>query len=309
MGPLEWALLIALSVLWGGTFFFAEVALDEIRPLSLVFARVGIAACALLLAVYASGQRLPRAVPLWGAFFVMGALNNLIPFSLIFWGQTRITGGLAAILNATTPLFTVVLAHFLTRDERLTPNRLGGVFLGLAGVVVLIGPAALDELGLQLLAQIAVLSAALCYALAGIFGRRFRDVPPLVSAAGQVSATTVMMLPVVLSQGGAWRDLPLAPATWGAILGLALLSTALAYLIYFRILASAGATNLLLVTFLIPVSAIMLGAALLGERLASQDFGGMALIGLGLAAIDGRPLLLHRRHAGRSAPGPASRSS
>jgi drug/metabolite transporter (DMT)-like permease len=308
MGPLEWALLITLSVLWGGTFFFAEVALDEIRPLSLVFARVGIAAGALLLAVYASGQRMPRAIALWGAFFVMGALNNLIPFSLIFWGQMRITGGLAAILNATTPLFTVVLAHFLTRDERLTANRLGGVLLGLAGVIVLIGPAALDELGLRLVAQIAVLGAALCYALAGIFGRRFHDVPPLVSAAGQVSATTVMMLPVVLWQGVAWRDLPLAPATWGAILGLALLSTALAYLIYFRILASAGATNLLLVTFLIPVSAIVLGAGLLGERLEPQDFGGMALIGLGLAAIDGRLL---RRPAGRSAPGPspASRSS
>jgi drug/metabolite transporter (DMT)-like permease len=178
MGPLEWALLIALSVLWGGTFFFAEVALDEIRPLALVFARVGIAAGALLFAVYASGQRMPRSVALWGAFFVMGALNNLIPFSLIFWGQTRITGGLAAILNATTPLFTVVLAHCLTSDEKLTPNRLGGVLLGVAGAIVLIGPAVLRELGLQLLAQIAVLGAALSYALAGIFARRFRTSRP-----------------------------------------------------------------------------------------------------------------------------------
>jgi drug/metabolite transporter (DMT)-like permease len=178
MGPLEWALLIALSVLWGGTFVFAEVALDEVRPLTLVLARVGIAAAALWLAVYASGQRMPRSVALWGAFFVMGALNNLIPFSLIFWGQTRITGGLAAILNATTPLFTVVLAHCLTSDEKLTPNRLGGVLLGVAGAIVLIGPAVLRELGLQLLAQIAVLGAALSYALAGIFARRFRTSRP-----------------------------------------------------------------------------------------------------------------------------------
>ena len=234
----------------------------------------------------------------------MGALNNLIPFSLIFWGQTRITGGLAAILNATTPLFTVVLAHFMTTDERMTPNRLGGVLLGVAGVVVLIGPAVLHELGLQLLAQIAVLGAALSYALAGIFGRRFRDVPPLVSAAGQVSATTIMMLPVVLCLGAPW-SVPLpGPWTWAAILGLALLSTALAYLIYFRLLASAGATNLLLVTFLIPVSAIVLGASLLGERLEPRHFGGMALIGLGLAAIDGRPLRLLRRRACRSGPNP-----
>jgi drug/metabolite transporter (DMT)-like permease len=202
----------------------------------------------------------------------------------------------------------VILAHFLTRDERLTPNRLGGVLLGVAGVIVLIGPGALDELGLDLLAQIAVLGAALSYALAGIFGRRFRDLPPLASAAGQLSATTVMMLPVVLAQGGAWTIPALGLATWGAILALALLSTALAYLIYFRILASAGATNLLLVTFLIPVSAIALGAGLLGEPLEARDFGGMALIGLGLAAIDGRPLRLLRRRAGRSARGPAPAS-
>jgi drug/metabolite transporter (DMT)-like permease len=304
MDPLEWALLITLSLLWGGTFFFAEVALDDVGPLTLVFARVGIAAGALWLAVYASGQRMPRSTALWGAFLVMGALNNLIPFSLIFWGQTRITGGLAATLNATTPLFTVVLAHFLTRDEKLTPNRLGGVVLGVAGVVVLIGPAALQELGLQSLAQVAVLGAALSYALAGIFGRRFRDVPPLISAAGQVSATTVMMVPVVL-WGGSWTA-PLPGAwTWGAILGLALVSTALAYLIYFRLLASAGATNLLLVTFLIPVSAIVLDASLLGEHLEPRHFGGIALIGLGLAAIDGRALRLLRRRASRSAPAPS----
>jgi drug/metabolite transporter (DMT)-like permease len=267
-----------------------------VRPIRLLFARVGIAAAALGLALYASGQRMPRSMALWRAFLVMGALNNLIPFSLIFWGQTRITGGLAAILNATTPLFAVVLAHFLTPDERMTRNRLGGVLLGVAGVAVLIGPAAIDELGLQLLAQIAVLGAALSYALAGIYGRRFRHLPPLVSAAGQVSATTVLMLPVLLWADGAWRVPLPGPWTWGAILGLGLLSTALAYLIYFRLLASAGATNLLLVTFLIPVSAIVLGASLLGERLEPRSFGGMALIALGLAAIDGRALrLLHGR--------------
>lgn len=155
MGPLEWALLITLSVLWGGTFFFAEVALQEVRPLTLVFARVGLAALALLFMVYATGYRLPRSATLWGAFFVMGALNNLIPFSLIFWGQTRITGGLAAILNATTPLFTVVLAHFLTRDEKLTPTRFAGVLLGIVGVTVMIGSEALQHIGLHFLAQIA----------------------------------------------------------------------------------------------------------------------------------------------------------
>jgi drug/metabolite transporter (DMT)-like permease len=304
MGQLEWALLIALSLLWGGTFFFAEVALQELPPLTIVFARVGLAALALLLAVYAKGQRMPASLALWGAFFGMGALNNLIPFTLIFWGQTRITGGLAAILNATTPLFAVVLAHVLTRDEKMTPNRVGGVLLGAAGVVLMIGPEVLRELGLQLFAQVAVLGAALSYAVAGIFGRRFQDLPPVVSAAGQLGATTLMMLPAVLWLEAPWPLPTLSFQTWGAVLGLALLSTALAYLIYFRILATAGATNLLLVTFLIPGSAIVLGASVLGERLELQHLGGMALIGLGLAAIDGRPLRVLRR-AGRAALAPA----
>jgi drug/metabolite transporter (DMT)-like permease len=300
MGSLEWTLLIALSVLWGGTYFFAEVALQEVGPLFLVCGRVGPAALALVLMVYATGHGLPRSARLWGAFLVMGALNNLVPFSLIFWGQTRIAGGLAAILNATTPLFTVVLAHFLTRDERMTPNRLAGVVVGIVGVTVMIGPDALRELGLHLFAQLAVLGAALSYALAGIFGRRFQDLPPIESAAGQITASAALMVPLVLLLGRPWPDLALTVQTWGAILGLALLSTALAYLIYFRILARAGATNLLLVTFLIPASAIILGGSLLGERLAAQHFAGMALIGVGLAAIDGRLLrLLHRRWQGR----------
>jgi drug/metabolite transporter (DMT)-like permease len=220
----------------------------------------------------------------------MGLLNNLIPFSLIFWGQTHIASGLASILNSTTPLFTAVLAHFLTRDERLTANRLAGVLAGLAGVVVMIGPDVLVGLRANVLAQSAVLCAALSYALAGIYGRRFRGTPPLVTAAGQVTSTSVLLLPVVLLADRPWT-LPLPGArTWAAVAGLALLCTALAYVIYFRILAVAGATNLLLVTFLIPVSALLLGGLVLGERLEPRHFGGMGLIALGLAAMDGRPL-------------------
>jgi drug/metabolite transporter (DMT)-like permease len=216
MGPLEWMLLIMLSVLWGGTFFFAEVALEEIRPLTLVLARVGLAAAALILMVHATGHRLPHDASAWGAFFVMGALNNLVPFSLIFWGQTRIAGGLAAILNATTPLFTVMLAHFLTRDERMSANRLAGVLVGVAGVTVMIGPNALRDVGLHLLAQIAVLGAAFSYALAGIFGRRFQDVAPIVSAAGQVTASTALLLPVVVLLEPPWPGLAPSGLTWSA---------------------------------------------------------------------------------------------
>jgi drug/metabolite transporter (DMT)-like permease len=294
MGPLEWALLIVLSILWGGSFFFSKVALAEVQPLTVVLVRVGLAAVALHLLLLARGERMPPSLHTWGLFVVMGLLNNLLPFSLIFWGQTQIPSGLAAILNATTPLWTVVLAHFFTQDERLTPNRLAGVLAGLCGVAVLLGPQALGGVSARLLAQLAVLGAALSYALAGIFGKRFRALPPLVTATGQVTCTALLMAPLALLVERPWLQPAPGLVTWGALSGLALLSTAVAYVIYFRLLATAGATNLLLVTFLIPVSALWLGITILGEALAARHFVGMALIGLGLAAIDGRLFALWR---------------
>jgi drug/metabolite transporter (DMT)-like permease len=293
MGPLEWTLLLLLAVLWGGSFFFGKVALAQLPPFTVVFGRVCLAAVALQLLVVATGNRMPTSPRKWVAFFVMGGLNNLIPFSLIFWGQTRIASGLASILNSTTPLFTVVLAHLLTRDEKLTANRAVGVLFGIVGVAVMIGPDALGGLGGDVYAQLAVLGAALSYAFAGIYGRRFRDAPPLVTASGQLTASTILMLPVLLVDQPWTLALPGAQ-TWAALAGLALLSTALGYVLYFRILAVAGATNLLLVTFLIPVSALVLGMSVLGERFAGRHFAGMALIALGLAAIDGRPFRLAR---------------
>jgi drug/metabolite transporter (DMT)-like permease len=304
MAGRDWLLLLALSLLWGGSFFFSEVALAELGPFTVVLGRVGLAAVALVGFVYLSGRRLPAAPGIWGAFLVMGALNNLIPFSLIVWGQVHIDSGLAAILNATTPLFTVALAHLLARDERLSPNRLIGVGLGLSGVAVLVGPAVLDELGVQGLAQLAVLGAALCYACAGIYGRRFKALPPAVAAAGMVTCSAVMILPIALVVERPWTVSPGALA-WGAVLGLSLLSTALAYLIYFRILAAAGATNLLLVTFLIPVSALLLGALVLGERPEASAVAGLALIFAGLAAVDGRPFRFLRAGGARRFPRPA----
>ena len=298
MGPAAWALLVALSVVWGGSFFFVEVALRELGPFTIVLGRIGFAALALLLLVAFTGQAMPRDRATWGAFFIMGGLNNLIPFSLITWGQVSIESGLASILNATTPLFAVVLAHFLTADERMTPNRLAGVLIGLAGVAVLIGPEALDGLGATGLGQIAILGAALSYAFAGIYGRRLRHLPVAVAAAGMLTASTFQVLPLALALETPFAVLP-GLATWGAILGIALLSTALAYLLYFRILALAGATNLLLVTFLIPVSALFLGIAFLDERPGWTAFAGMALIFAGLAAVDGRLWGVLRRRGHR----------
>ncbi|MDP7641722.1 MAG: DMT family transporter, partial [Alphaproteobacteria bacterium] len=211
------------------------------------------------------------------------------PFSLIAWGQSHVASDLASILLATTPLFTVIVAHFMTSDERLSGGRLAGIAAGIAGVAILVGSEALHGLGFALLAHVELLGAAVFYSFGAVFGRRFQrmGVTPLATATGQITASSLLLLPLALAVDRPWSlDMP-STATWLAIAGLALLSTSLAYVLYFRILATAGATNLLLVTFLIPVSAIILGAAFLAERLQANHFIGMAVIGIGLAAIDG----------------------
>ncbi|MDI7864755.1 DMT family transporter [Rhizobiaceae bacterium n13] len=299
MGRAEWSMLCVLSLLWGGSFLFNGIAVKELPPFTIVTLRVALAAAALLLLVRMMGLRMPLDRQSWRAFFGMGLLNNIIPFSLIVWGQTEIASGLASILNATTPLFTVIVAHFLTTDEKMTANRLLGVLVGFAGVAIMIGPAALSGSVGHVLAPLAVLGAAISYSFAGIFGRRFRrmGLPPMIPAAGQVCASTILLLPVTLLVDHPWA-LPMpGAATWGAIFGIALLSSALAYVLFFRILETAGATNLSLVTFLIPISAILLGTVVLGERLEAKHFAGMALIAVGLAAIDGRPMEWLRRRA------------
>ena len=297
MGPTEWGFLLLLSVVWGGSFFFGKVAVAEVGPLTIAFVRVALAALALRLLARLLGERVPSSPPALAAFLVMGLLNNAIPFSLIFWGQTRIPVGLASILNATTPLFTVLVAHALTTDETLTRGRATGVVLGLAGVILIVGPAALAGAGHELVAEVAVLGAALSYAFASVFGRRFRGESPLATAAGQLSGSALILLPVAAVVDRPWlRGMPGTP-TISALVALALLSTALAYVIYFRLLAVAGATNVVLVTVLVPVSALVLGALFLGEALEPRAFIGMAVIGLGLAAIDGRPVVWLRSRA------------
>ncbi|MGO4172277.1 DMT family transporter [Bosea sp. TAF32] len=290
----DWLLLLLLSLLWGGAFFFGKIAVAEWPPLAVVLARVGMAAAALLLVVRISGLSMRVGRPMWLAFFGMGLLNNLIPFGLIFWGQTQIASGLASILNATTPLFGVVVAHLLGQDEKATGLKLAGVGAGIVGVAILMGPDAIGGLSGALLPQLACLAAALSYAFAGLFGRRFRSLPPLVTAAGQVSATTLMTIPLVILFDPPWLlPAPRAEVMF-SLIGLALLSTALAYVIFFRIMRRAGGTNAMLVTFLIPVSAILLGSLFLGEALQPRHFLGMAAIFAGLALIDGRLFRMRR---------------
>jgi drug/metabolite transporter (DMT)-like permease len=297
MKPLEWTLLAVLSTLWGGSFFFVGVAVRSLPPFTIVALRLGLAAVALNVIVPAVGLRMPGDWRQWLAFLGMGVLNNAIPFSLIVWGQTHIAGGLASILNAATPFFTIVAAHFLTDDEKLDGGRALGIFIGFSGVVFVVGPQVLKGVGANGLAQLAVLGAASSYAFAAVYGRRFRraGLAPIVTAAGQVTASTVVLIPLALFVDRPWRLPPPSWETWGAVVGLALFSTALAYILYFRILATAGATNLLLVTFLIPVSAILLSTTILGERLGLRHLIGMGILGLGLAVIDGRLIRIIRR--------------
>jgi len=301
MGATDWLLLLALGALWGGSYFFGKVALAQLGPFSVAAGRLALAAVVLHVVVRITRPGLPCAWQAWRAFWVMGLLNNVVPMSLILWGQTRIGSGLAAILNASTPLFTVLLAHCFTRDERLTSAKIAGVLFGLGGVVVMIGPEALGGARGHLLAQLAMLGAAISYACAGIFGRRFAGTPPLATATGQVTASSLTLLPLALLVDRPWL-FPLPNArTWGAVVGLAVLCTALAYVIYFRVLTSAGASNLLLVTLLMPVNAVLLGVTLLGEDIEPRQATGMALIAAGLAVIDGRlPALVRRRLSVRS---------
>lgn len=305
MGLMEWGLLMALSVLWGGSFFFNGVIVRQLPPLTAVALRLVLAALVLVLLIRAIGLSLPRERRVWTAFFGMGLLNNVVPFSLIVWGQTQITSSLAAILNATTPLFAAIVAHVLTADEKLTRHKLVGIMAGFAGVAIMISPSALSGLGDRALAQFAVLGAALSYALAGVFGRRFKamGVAPLQTATGQITASAVMLVPVALLVDRPWTLPGPSLSVWAAVAGIALLSTALAYVLFFRILATAGASHLMLVTFLIPVSTMLLGWLWLGEFLEARQFVGMALIAAGLVAIDGR-LLAALKSRRRTPPDP-----
>lgn len=288
MAPADWAQLLLLALLWGGSFFLIAVALTGLPVLTIVAVRVGVAALLLWLIVAATGRAVPRDPRIWAAFLVMGVLNNVIPFSLIVFGQTAIPSGLASILNATTPLWTVIVSGLMLADERASTRKLAGVVLGLGGVAVMIGLDALAGLGHAVGAQVAVLGAAVAYACAGVFGRRFRGmgVDPVVTAAGMVTGSVAVLAPVALAVDGWPAGVP--GQAWLAVLVLGTACTGLAYVLYFRVLARAGATNISLVTFLVPVSAILLGWLFLDETLGPAHLIGIVLIAAGLALIDGR---------------------
>ena len=287
-------MLLLLSILWGGSYFFVEIALLEWSPLLIVAIRVVIACIVIWGIVLAAGLPIPRSPRAWAAFFWMGLLNNIFPFLLIVWGQKEIEAGLAAILTAAAPVFTVIIAGVWLKDEPVTRPKMLGAVLGFIGVVVLIGPSALAGLDANLLAQLAVLGGALSYAFAGAYARRFprMNIDPIVAAAGQLLMSSIIMILLALMFEAPNQLIESSAKVWIAVGLMAVFSTALAYILYFRLLASAGATNAILVTLLIPVTAILLGAIILDERLQWLHFLGMVVIGLGLSVIDGR--LWHR---------------
>lgn len=285
-----WADLGLLALVWGAIFLFIAIALREMTPFWVVFHRVFWAAVLLWLYVFWRGLSVPRGLGVWYAFFVMGALNNAIPFTLITWGQTEIESGLASILNATTAFFGIVVAAAFLTDERLTSNRVAGVLLGVAGVAVIIGIEALTAFDPRSLGQLAVLGAALSYAFAGVWAKkRMQGLTPAVSAAGMLTGSAVIMGALALGVEGA-PDLSLTWTTIGALAYSATFGTVIAYLLYYRILATAGSGNLLLVTIMMPPISILLGALALGETLAPTTYLGCGLIALGLVVLDGRVL-------------------
>ena len=293
--PTAALLLFLLAAVWGGSFFFAEVALAEVPPLTITLHRVFWAVPVLMVVIWWQGISWPRDPGIWGAYLVMGALNNAIPFSLIFWGQTRIESGLASILNGTTAVFGAVVAGLLLKDEPLTLRKILGALFGLAGVAAIMGVDVLSGLDPRNLAQLAVLAAALSYALASVWGKvTLAGVPAQMNALGMLMGSTVLMLPVALIADG-MPQFDLSASVWASLLAVAVFSTALAYLMYFEILVRAGAANLMLVTLLIPPFAIALGAAFLDEALDSGAWIGFGLIAVGLVITDGRLWRLTRR--------------
>jgi len=292
MNGSDWLIMLVLAVIWGGAFFFIGVAVRHVPPLTYVWLRVTIAAVALWIFVKARGGSLDLPRQVWGSIVLLAILNNALPFTLFGWGQTHIASGLASILNATTPIWGVLVAHFFTVDERMTSRKIAGVLLGFGGVATMIGPSLLSDIGSGALAQLACVGAALSYAFAGVWARRFKrlGISPLSITTGQLTAAAIVMLPVSMLAEHPWtRALPPMSA-WAAITALAVLCTAFGYVLYFKLIDGAGATNAMLVTLLVPPVAILLGSLFLGETLAPQDFAGLALIALGLAAIDGRLL-------------------
>jgi drug/metabolite transporter (DMT)-like permease len=289
MGGTEWALLVTQSMLWGSAFFFAELVVKELPPLTIAAFRLMPAAFIVVAVCFALGSRLPVTFTEWRRFIPFAAFNSAVPFFLVLWAQREVTGGVAALFNASAPVFGVFLAHALTHDEKITAGRLAGIFMGLLGIGVLVGEDLVSGSSSALLPKLALLAAALCYALSSVGARVYlRNYTPYTIAAGQLTGALALTLPIALLVDQPWT-LPVPSWTAvGAIAWLGIFSSALAALCYFNILHRAGATSALLVTLLLPLTPIVLGAVFLGEMLTVREMIGGLIICAALVLIDGR---------------------
>ncbi|EAQ03338.1 transmembrane drug/metabolite transporter family protein [Pseudooceanicola batsensis HTCC2597] len=294
MSGVAWFQLILLALIWGGSFLSTRIALDEIGPLTAVMHRCLWAMLVLWIVVLATGQRPPASPRLWLMFLIMGVLNNVLPFFFLAWGQLHIESGLTAIFNSFTAVFGVVIAAIVFADERLTARKGIGVVFGVLGVATAMGMGTLGEIDLRSLAQLSVLCATLCYALGGSFGRaKLSHLPPLIAAAGMLTGSTLVMIPLAWAVEGT-PSFDLAARTWGAIAYYSLIATGVAYLLYYSILAKAGSGNLMLVTLLLVPVAILLGHLVLGEVFLTRHLAGFGIIAVGLVVLDGRVVRMLR---------------
>jgi drug/metabolite transporter (DMT)-like permease len=287
MNARNWGMLLLLALLWGSSFFFYKVLVAALPPVTVVLGRVGLAAIAMHLWLVAQGQSMPLSGRLWLRFLLLGFLNCSLPFALIAWGELRISSGLASILNATTPIFMVAVAHWGTDDEKLSFGKAVGIALGILGVIVLVGPSAFGGGG-AFWAELAVIAASCSYGFGGVYSRRFKDMSPLQAATGQMTGAAILLIPLSLLIDQPWTLAMPSADVWAAWLAIALVNTALAYVVYYRMVANVAVTYISLVTLLIPVIALFLGAVFLNERMTLQALAGMAVIALGLAATDER---------------------
>ena len=289
--PIAYVLLLVLAAIWGSSFLFIKIAVAAIPPITLVAARLVLAAAGMAVYLWAIGGRLPRDGAIWRDFVVIAVAGNVLPFALISWGEVVIDSGLAAILMAIMPLFSLVLAHFFTRDERLTPARVAGLCVGFAGILVLVGPDVLSGLGREVLAQIAVAGGAISYAVSNVY-TRVRGVvtlPASVTSTGVLICAAVMAVPFSLIIDRPWQLMPTTDSLI-ALVVLALVCTSLAYLILFRLITTTGATFVAFINYLVPVFGVIWGAVFLRETVQPGALAGLALIlaGIGLSRFGGR---------------------
>jgi drug/metabolite transporter (DMT)-like permease len=292
MKRIDWLRLLILSLVWGGSFIFFRILAAQLPPMTTVFFRVAIGALAVLGFMRLDGAKLDLPRSEWPRLALLGLVNCTLPFCFYAWGETRVSAGLASIINATTPMFALAIAALIMRNEAMTAGRVIGLICGIVGVTVVVGPDVL--VGADPLGELVCLAAPFCYGWAFQVARRVQGLNPASMAAGQLLFSALELLPLVLIFDQPW-NLPMPTMTgWLAMAGLALLSTGFAYVVFFHVLASAGPTNLSLVTLLVPVTAVLLGWAFLDEAVAARALGGMALIALGLVAIDGRAISFFR---------------